>query len=247
MKRLTRDGRNEQEGRQLIRAQSNGEKVALLGLSFEGGVAGPRTYSRRQALGLLGGSLAGFSLLSTGLADPAKAQVGDIKYGSLITLKSLGDKPGPRYLDGRTHNATVGLAPHAKPPYTGTRWRVSYVSDYFNTIVLNCEGTGPGNARLLDGRTQDRTVGLAPNTEPPYTGTEWRLSAHKVEATANSNAYWFYSLYCKGAGPGDVRYLDGRTDAGDVVLSPHLGPPFTGTHWSIHLVPVDNFGRPEPQ
>jgi hypothetical protein len=47
--------------------------VPPLGLSFEG-VAGARRYSRRQELGLLGGSLVGVSLLSLGLAAaPAKA------------------------------------------------------------------------------------------------------------------------------------------------------------------------------
>lgn len=41
--------------------------------ALEGPKLIPRTFSRRQALGLLGGSLAGASLLSLGLAAPAKA------------------------------------------------------------------------------------------------------------------------------------------------------------------------------
>jgi hypothetical protein len=45
---------------------------ASLGLSSEG-VAVARTLSRRQALGLLGGSLVGASLLSLGVAAPAEA------------------------------------------------------------------------------------------------------------------------------------------------------------------------------
>ena len=73
MKRFTNDGTNEQEGRELIPAPRRTEQ-APLGLSFEGGgVAGARRFSRRQALGLLGGSLAGVSLLSFGLTAPAKA------------------------------------------------------------------------------------------------------------------------------------------------------------------------------
>jgi hypothetical protein len=69
MKRFT----NEQEGRELIPAPRSTEEVPL-GPSFEGGsVAGARRFSRRQALGLLGGSLAGVSLLSFGLTAPAKA------------------------------------------------------------------------------------------------------------------------------------------------------------------------------
>jgi hypothetical protein len=74
MKRFTTEGTNDQEGLGLIPARRNTEEEAPpLGLSFEGGEAGARTYSRRQALGLLGGSLVGVSLLSLGLADPVKA------------------------------------------------------------------------------------------------------------------------------------------------------------------------------
>jgi hypothetical protein len=182
MKRFTSEGANEQ-GRQPIPAQTNAQE-APLGLSFEGGLAGPRRYSRRQAIGLLGGSLAGVGLLSTGLAAPAKSLVGigpgrQLKQGDQIHLESLGDKPGPRWLDGRTQDGTVGLAPNTEPPYTGTLWTVSVVSDYRN----------------------------------------------------------YYAFYCEGTGPGDARWLDGRTDAGDVVLSPTTNKPFTGTRWWIHLVP----------
>lgn len=72
MKRFTNDGANDQKGgRELIPTQSNGEE-APEDLSFEG-EAGARTLSRRQAIRLLGGSLVGVSLLSLGLAAPAKA------------------------------------------------------------------------------------------------------------------------------------------------------------------------------
>jgi hypothetical protein len=72
MKRFLSEGSHEQDGRQLIRAHRNGAEVPL-DPSFDGGEAGARTLSRRQALGLLGGSLAGVSLLSFGLAAPADA------------------------------------------------------------------------------------------------------------------------------------------------------------------------------
>jgi hypothetical protein len=52
MKRFTTEGTNDQEGLGLIPAQRRAEEEeAPLGLSFEGGVAGARRYSRRQALG----------------------------------------------------------------------------------------------------------------------------------------------------------------------------------------------------
>jgi hypothetical protein len=186
MKCFTTEGTNDQEGLGLIPAQRNAEEEeAPLGLSFDGGEAGARTYSRRQALGLLGGSLAGASLLSLGLEAPAKATMPGIDHLDIITLKCLGDKPGPRYLDGRTHNGTVGLAPNTNPPYTGTKWRVEYLNPsagpnqywVYNHILLHCEGTGPGGPRWLDGRTQDGTVGLAPesNSYKGYTGTRWEI------------------------------------------------------------------------
>ncbi len=109
---------------------------------------------------------------TTGLAAPAKAVVGlggghFLGHSDYITLECLGDKPGPRYLDGRTHNGTVGLAPHTNPPYTGTRWRVHYLKPsadnqqywIYDHIFLYCEGTGPGDYRYLDGRTHNGTVG----------------------------------------------------------------------------------------
>ena len=73
MKRFTTEGTNDQEGRGLVSAQRREEEAPPLGLSFDGGEAGARTLSRRQALGLVGGCLAGVSLLSLGLATPAKA------------------------------------------------------------------------------------------------------------------------------------------------------------------------------
>jgi hypothetical protein len=75
MKRFTTEGTNDPEGLGVIPAQRRAEEEAPpLGLSFEGGgVAGARRYSRRQAIGLLGGSLVGVSLLSLGLTAPAKA------------------------------------------------------------------------------------------------------------------------------------------------------------------------------
>ena len=105
MKRFTSEASNALEGRKLI----------------------PRTFSRRQALGLLGGGLAGASLLSTGLAAPAKAEVAGIKHNDIITLKCLGDKPGPRYLDGRTDAGDVVLSPTTNKPFTGTRWSIEVV------------------------------------------------------------------------------------------------------------------------
>ena len=91
MKRFTTEGTNDQEGLGLIPAQRRAEEeVPPLDLSFDGGVAGARRVSRRQAIGLLGGSLAGVILLSTGLAAPAKAASGTgIRGPSGYTIPQL--------------------------------------------------------------------------------------------------------------------------------------------------------------
>src|SRR5215217_7590539 len=135
MKPFKSGGTNAQEGRKLIHAQSDGEEEAPLGPSFEG-LAGARTFSRRQALGLLGGSLAGASLLSLGLATPAMSQEFalpfvnfdhiSLEWVSTVVPFSLSRSTSPinKFLDGRTQTGTVGLAPHTNSPFTGTRWEV---------------------------------------------------------------------------------------------------------------------------
>jgi hypothetical protein len=93
----------------------------------------------------------------------------------VVALKCLGDIQGPRWLDGRTADGTVGLAPNRNEPFTGTRWQVLQVG-YNNTniVILKCLGDIEG-PRLLDGRTANATVGLAPTTEGPFTGTGWEV------------------------------------------------------------------------
>ena len=61
------------------------------------------------------------------------------------------------------------------PPFTGTRWKKVGIAP--GVIELMCLGEvpGPGFHGFLDGRTQDRTVGLAPTTSPPFSGTRWRV------------------------------------------------------------------------
>jgi hypothetical protein len=96
----------------------------------------------------------------------------------IVAFYCLGDLEGPRWLDGRTHDGTVGLAPSTDPPYTGTRWKVFQVDAGNPDIVaLQCLGTTEG-PRWLDGRTGDGTVGLAPATNAPFSGTRWEVRAY---------------------------------------------------------------------
>jgi hypothetical protein len=95
-----------------------------------------------------------------------------LNIGDHITLECLGHIPGNRFLDGRTANGTVGLAPNTGGGFTGTRWRVGDGGG--GAATFECLGHIPGN-RFLDGRTANGTVGLAPNTGGGFTGTRWRV------------------------------------------------------------------------
>jgi hypothetical protein len=204
MKRFTREARNALEGK-LIRAQGDGEEEAPLGPSFER-LAGARTFSRRQALGLLGGSLAGASLLSLGLATPAKSQEFALPFVNFdhISLEYVGGvvpfssskstQPINTFLDGRTQTGTVGLAPNTNPPFTGTRWEVvrRNPGTYPPTWWLRCLGDKPG-PQWLDGRTNKGTVGLAPDRSAPYTGTRWEIHRNTF-SNAPPDEVWFKCL-----------------------------------------------------
>jgi hypothetical protein len=247
MKRFTTEGTNDQEGLGLIPAQRNTEEVPPLGLSFEGGEAGARRLSRRQAIGLLGGSLAGVSLLSFGLAAPANTWTpppgslspwAPFNTGDHITLECEGTRPGPSFLDGRTQDGTVGLAPHTTGVFTGTRWEVfrqpgTDTADWGveNRISLHCLGKEPGK-RWLDGRTQSSgTVGLAPSNEAQFSGAHWEV--YRVEGTAG-----LISLRCLGHIPGP-RWLEGRTRNDTVAMcGSGYGPCSSkGSHWTFTIPP----------
>jgi hypothetical protein len=142
--------------------------------------------------------------------------------GELVALQCLGDLPGSRFLDGRTGDGTVGLAPTTAAPFSGTLWEMS---DRGGGVILKCLGNVEG-ARFLDGRTADGTVGLAKTTDPPFTGTRWERVDLEPDVIA---------LRCLGEieGPEHRRFLDGRTADGTVGLAPSADPPFSGTRWRI--------------
>ena len=149
-----------------------------------------------------------------------EAQV--LRAGNHVALRCLGDIPGPRYLDGRTANGTVGLAPNMSPEFTGTRWRVVRVGD--GVVELKCLGNIEG-PRWLDGRTADGTVGLAPNRS--FTDTRWQVIQIGSDIVV---------LKCLGDIEGP-RWLNGSTADGTVGVAPTTESPFTGTKWEV--IPID--------
>jgi 1-phosphatidylinositol phosphodiesterase len=76
----------------------------------------------------------------------------------------------------------------------------------------------------LEGRT-DGTVGLAPSTQPPHTGTKWN-----AQAVGDG----VYAFKCLGEVKGNI-WLEGRTN-GAVGLAPSTQPPYTGTKWKAWAV-----------
>lgn len=64
----------------------------------------------------------------TGAAANA-ALVGDLRTGQYIALENKGANPNPDFLflDGRTADGSVGLAPDKTAPYSGTKWQVTEV------------------------------------------------------------------------------------------------------------------------
>src|SRR5262249_28407853 len=99
-----------------------------------------------------------------------------------VAFECRGDVNGSRWLDGRTADGTVGLAPNTNPPFSGTRWQIIPVpgappSAIKKIVTLKCLGTIEG-PRWLDGRTGNGSVGLAKTTEPPFTGTKWEIQKY---------------------------------------------------------------------
>ncbi len=151
-----------------------------------------------------------------------------LRPGMTVTLKCLGNVEGPRYLDGRTRDGTVGLAPTTGGDYTGTHWLVEDgVDDGYGGITLKCLGAVDG-PRYLNGRTQSGTVDLAPNPSGGYSGAHWEVIDEGDGRV---------SLKCLGT-LGGPHYLNGLTQSGGVDLSPDNGGGYSGAHWQVAMVLV---------
>lgn len=170
----------------------------------------------------------------TGLATPLIFNYFDSKssqavasipsHRSIITLECMGNLQGSRWLDGRTRDGSVGLAPRTGEGYTGTRWQVFEVDS--GIYALKCLGNING-PRWLDGRTGNGTVGLAAETGRQFTGTRWQI----FEVSEG-----IVGMKCLGNVDGP-RWLDGRTGSGTVGLAPNTPTPdggFSGTTWKVY-------------
>jgi hypothetical protein len=152
-----------------------------------------------------------------------------LEPGSIVHLVCQGNLPGNRFLNGRTTDGTIDLAPSADPPYTGALWQVQGVAGSPGAVHLRCLGDIDG-PRFLDGRTADGSVGLAPTAAPPYTGTSWSVQAPEPAYPEQ------VTLQCLGAVVTNFKFLDGRTATNSVGLAPDTAGGYTGTRWAVKEV-----------
>lgn len=100
---------------------------------------------------------------------------------------------------------------------------------------------------FLDGATGSGIVGLAPNPDPPYSGTHWEvLDAGVIKVTTPNDPHLnttVQTVHLKSLSqpPGAFPYLDGDTNTGHVGLAPSTGWPYSGTRWVIY------HGDPNPE
>ena len=80
---------------------------------------------------------------------------------------------GPRWLDGRSGNGTVGLAASMDGGYSGTHWQLVDLGGGAYGLRWLGQVEGP---RWLEGRSGNGTVGLAARTDGGYSGTHWLIT-----------------------------------------------------------------------
>lgn len=153
-----------------------------------------------------------------------------LTHGEIISLKSLGELSGNRYLDGMTHLGIAGLTQSPGLPFTGTLWQVHDMGS--GLYAFKTLGHIEGN-RWLDGRTHEGTVGLAPSAGGAYSGTLWQVYR---------NSAGNLRFKCMGALEGP-RWLDGVTHMSSVRLVESTD--YSGTKWEkIPLTFSWSFGGP---
>jgi hypothetical protein len=143
-----------------------------------------------------------------------------------LSLRCLAPDAHSNFLDGRTADGSVGLAPATDGPFTGSHWEA--VDDGPNRVILRCLAPD-AHPNFLDGRTANGSVGLAPSTGGVFTGTHWEV----VDDGRNQ-----VILRCL-APDAHPNFLDGRTADGSVGLAPATDGVFTGTHWEV-VDPIPN-------
>ena len=138
-----------------------------------------------------------------------------------VFLQCLGDIDGSRFLDGRTQDGSVGLAPNTAGQFTGTRWEVNDAgSDEVELICLGASTAG-SNVRFLRGNVGPGTVGLVNFGGLP--ATRWKVVDPQpapvgrgvTSATSNNSPSLLFAAFGVGGSGLPVylmawRAMDGR-------------------------------------
>jgi hypothetical protein len=173
-----------------------------------------------------------FEAFSKGQAAASQKTEKDIYilFGSTfkkVSISCLGHLEDSMSLDGRTEDGTVGLV-RSTEGFTGTEWEMHELSFTGNTTVVTLKRLGDvDGSKFLDGRTGEGTVGLAPTTIEPFTGTRWAMN----ELSSNGNTT-VVTLKCLGHIDGP-KFLNGNTEHGSVDLADST-EGVSGTRWKMN-------------
>jgi hypothetical protein len=140
---------------------------------------------------------------------------GPFADGTVVTIQSLGNVPGPNWLNGHTTGGTTNLET-TTAGLSGTSWRLHALGNSVYTI--ECQGNLPGT-RWLTGNAGG-AVTLAPSD------IAW--TSRWIIAPDGAGAFTLQS-----AAPLPAAFLDGRTGSGTTGLAPQTTGIFTGAHWQI--------------
>jgi hypothetical protein len=157
---------------------------------------------------------------------------GLIKDGSVVSFQCLGNEyyPDHVWLDGRTRDGSVGLAPNTHD-FSGTIWKARTAIDGSGIFTFECLGTNPNPKYVfLYGGATDGSVTLVPGTFFKSPAVQWKV----VETYSEAEGYRC-NLRCMGTSDPSFLYLDGKTKDGSVHLAPNTDPPYSGTFWKLLL------------
>ena len=152
-----------------------------------------------------------------------------------ITLRCLGNVDGPRFLRGLVReDHSVRLVSLSEGHSDDTHWErgQSASREFWELQCLGGQPPGVTHTALFLGGGRSGSVLITPASQGPEGKPQiW----HAREVPGLPVAFTLESVALRDAGVA-ARFLDGRTQSGEVGLAPNTDPPFTGTHWEISRV-----------
>ena len=155
------------------------------------------------------------------LVAPDNTVASKLQQGEFIRIKCLEGLSDAQWLQVRSKDGEVVLTKDSLA--VGTKW---YVHKKDTSVYIFQSIENISSNTFLDGRTVPGTVGMAPDTLPPYSGTKWRIYDMSKGEVA---------IKCLGLVDG-AHWLDGRTNIATVGLSYYSASPDgngRGTLWQI--------------